>query len=398
MAVRFYLNTRRDTGQRPVGVAVVVLRGQRQVKVLTPVRVCPKDWSKRQQRLKPSAPRATELNAALARLKADVERMALDHPRDDALREALRVRLGRAVQDEQPAILDLFDAFYAMKETRTRKSTVQVYAALRKHLENWLGTDADLQRIGSGFLEDFGTYLAGQGLANSTVNKLATRARGFMAWLESRGHIGKLPETKPLPTARNPALYLTADELAELIRLDLSGEQRGYQAARDLFIVGSVTGQRFSDIEAMDWEHLDLKAGWWHLSVKKKAVTLRVPLTTPVRRIIEARTGEDTPLPRLSNQKANAYLKEVCRMAGIDAPVSVQVLRGARRETSTRPKWEVISTHAARKTFVTLALQQGVPMSELLGFTHDDLRTLRLYAGSNEEIRRNQMDRVFGTL
>ena len=85
-------------------------------------------------------------------------------------------------------------------------------------------------------------------------------------------------------------------------------------------------------------------------------------------------------------------------MAGIDAPVSVQVLRGARRETSTRPKWEVISTHAARKTFVTLALQQGVPMSELLGFTHDDLRTLRLYAGSNEEIRRNQMDRIFGTL
>ena len=398
MSIRFYLNTRRDTGQRPVGVAVVVLRGQRQVKALTPIRVSPGEWSKRRQRLKPSAPRATEVNAALARLKADVECMALDHPSDDALRDALRARLGRTGPEEQLGIMALFDTFYSMKEKRTRKSTVQVYAALRKHLGSWLGADADLQCVGPGFLEDFGTHLAGSGLANSTVNKLITRAKGFLAWLESREYISKLPRAKPLPTPKNPVIYLAAEELAALVHLDLSAKQWGYQAARDLFVVGSVTGQRFSDIERMSWEHLDLKAGWWHLAVKKEPTTIRVPLTTPVRRIIEARRGEETPLPQLSNQKANSYLKEVCRMAGIDAPVSLQVLRGSQRETATYPKWEVVSTHASRKTFVTLALQEGLPMSELIGFTHDDLRVLKRYAGSDEGVRRNHMDRIFGTI
>ena len=397
MAIRFYLNARSSTGQSPVSIALVALRGEQQIKVMTPVRVRPRDWSKRQQRVKASVPGATELNASLARLRTDAERLMLDHPDDDELRAALRGRLGRAPTVPQPTILTLYSQFLSHKKVRTRKSTLQVYEALQKHLQDFLpDPEVQVSAIRPTWLDDFAAYLAGRGLANSTVNKLVTRTKGFLRWLTKQNLLEREPKSKSLPTIRNAAIYLTADELARLIHLDLTGEQPGYRAARDLFVVAAVTGQRFSDVQAMRWE--DIHDTVWHLQVKKTNVTVRVPLTSPALRILEARSGESKPLPRLSNQKTNLYLKHVCRLAGIDDAVTVTVQKGGERERVTGPKWERITSHVARKTFVTLALQSGMPMNELLGFTHEDLRTLRLYAGQDETRRRKQLNRVFGGL
>src|SRR5690606_36449058 len=132
-----------------------------------------------------------------------------------------------------------------------------------------------------------------------------TRARGFLAWLEDREQITRAPKARRLPEPKNMPLFLSIEELNALMKLDLTGEQPGYSTARDLFVTEALTGQRYSDLQAMRWEDVtDSQGGpvtpWWRLSVQKKAVTIRVPLAAPVRAIIEARRGEATPLPVLS--------------------------------------------------------------------------------------------------
>ena len=295
-------------------------------------------------------------------------------------------------------MLALYEDFYKDKQAKTRGTTLQTYQGLRDHLESFAGRNAALARIGPAFLDDFVTHLLQAGLGNATVNKLASRLKGFLKWLHKRELLDAVPQMKPLPTVRNRALYITEDELRRLIDLDLEEYQPGYSAARDLFVAECVTGQRISDLLEMTWPQLDMQGWWWHKGERKTRVVRRIPLPAPIRRIIESRTGEPTPLPRLSNQKANRYIKEVCRLAGIDTPVTIQVLRGGVRETITRPKWEAMTTHVGRKTFVTLFLQAGHNPTDLLGLSHDDLRTLQHYAGQDDRKRKQGVETTFGGL
>lgn len=402
MAIRFYLNKRKGTGNDEVGVALVALRGNTHIKVMTSVRVKPSDWAPKTQRVRSSVPGAADLNGALARLKADAERMLLDFPVDDDLREALRARLGKATPEDVPSILTLYGRFLDTKRARYKASTVSVYEALEGHLKGFLRGNEKPETIGAGWLDDFAAYLVGEGLQNVTTNKLLTRTKGFLRWLVERGALDRVPTSKPLPTPRNFALYLSAQELAALASVDLSDAvpRRGHEAARDLFVFQAVTGQRFADVQGMRWGDLHPQDApeTWRLRVQKTNSTLSVPLPTPARAIIEARRGKARPLPKLSNQKTNEYLKEVARLAGIDAPVTTHKMQGGKRESETVPKHEAISTHAARRTFVTLALQSGLSINELLGFTHSDLKSLKAYAGQDHSRLRDALHGVFDGL
>ena len=86
MAVHFYIHQRGGNNRTPATVLIAVLRGNNQIKYATPIRVAPKNWSKRRERLRPSAPAATSINAALDQLKAEVEALTLSHPSDRGLR------------------------------------------------------------------------------------------------------------------------------------------------------------------------------------------------------------------------------------------------------------------------------------------------------------------------
>ena len=304
---------------------------------------------------------------------------------------------------EAPAsLLERYEAFTAEKAARVRPATLQTYEAVRGHLEAFLpGSTAPPEAVvGPGFLDDFVSHLLTLGMANSTANKLLTRLRGFLVWMSDRGEIGTVPKAKRLPESASDVLYLKPDELATLGALDLSDEPAA-AAARDLLLVCCSTGQRFGDAVSMRWEHV--RSGdpaMWNLHVSKTNVTRRVPLLGPAARIIEARraAGEATPVPLVTNQHANRALKEIGKRAGLTRPVTVVKTTGGERIRETRPLHECLTTHIGRKTFVTLAMQSGMDAHELLGFTHDDLRTLRRYAGQDEDRRATQMRRAVGNL
>lgn len=385
MPVNLYIDSR--VALAPSTISLVVVRAKTQIKVVTPIRVKPMDWASKQQRVRASVPGSTELNGALARLKADAERMLLDCKTEAELRDALHERLGRTSTGREEDLLDLFDRFVDHKRHRVSPSTLQVYEALRGHLQSLLGGQPTKpSNIGPGWLDDFAGLLLADGLQNSTVNKLLSRTRGFLRWLVGRELLYKVPTSEPLPTASNEVLFLSADELDRLGSVDLSGQIRGCQAARDLFIFGSVTGQRYGDLQALRWNDLYPHANpaTWNLKVKKTGDSIKVPLTAPALSILKRYHGQPRPLPRLSNQKANVFIKRVCELAGIDEPVTLHRTKGGERIAETVPKFKAVGMHAARRTFVTLALQSGLEQSELLGFTHADLKTLQAYAGRDQ--------------
>ena len=93
MTVRYFLTRPKDAEAH---ILLIVTRGRgRRIRVHTGYKVTPDDWLQDEQRIRKSVKGAGSKNASLARLRHDVEAMALDFPDDDDLKRAIQERVGR---------------------------------------------------------------------------------------------------------------------------------------------------------------------------------------------------------------------------------------------------------------------------------------------------------------
>ena len=73
-------------------------------------------------------------------------------------------------------------------------------------------------------------------------------------------------------------------------------------------------------------------------------------------KILEKYKDKEHPLPIISQQKTNDYLKELCKLVEIDEIQKKVKYSGTKRIEIEKSKYDFISTHTARRTFVTLIL------------------------------------------
>lgn len=92
-------------------------------------------------------------------------------------------------------------------------------------------------------------------------------------------------------------------------------------------------------------------------------------------------------LPRnISNQKTNDYLEEVCQLAGLTSLESKAQTKGGKRITKTAEKWELGSTHTARRSFSTNICLLGVPSLTIMQITgHRIEKAFMRYIKLNQE-------------
>lgn len=139
---------------------------------------------------------------------------------------------------------------------------------------------------------------------------------------------------------------------------------------RDIFLFSCYTGLAYIDIYQLKRSEIIERNGnekWISINRQKTSTPTRVPLLPKAVDLLAK--YESHPLcidvnkafPVSSNQKMNAYLKEIADLCGIKIPLSY---------------------HIARHTFATtITLQNGVPIetvSKMLG--HKDIRTTQHYA------------------
>lgn len=161
--------------------------------------------------------------------------------------------------------------------------------------------------------------------------------------------------------------YLTEGELQRLI--DYHSPIDRMNRVRDFFLFACFTGLAYSDVKKLKRSELETNGSeyWIRTKRQKTGAQTSVPVLEPAMRIIKKYTrlellnADDPVLPIPSNQKMNAYLKELADICGIS---------------------KVLSFHIARHTFATtVTLTNGVPIesvSKMLG--HKNLRSTQHYA------------------
>ncbi|RYE54766.1 MAG: site-specific integrase, partial [Sphingobacteriales bacterium] len=119
---------------------------------------------------------------------------------------------------------------------------------------------------------------------------------------------------------------------------------------------------------------------------------------TPYSKGILAKYGEmHRPLPIISNQKLNEYIKELCEKAGINEPIEIVRFNGAKRIATTYPKYELIGVHTGRKTFATLSLERGMSAEEVMTITgHKDYQSFKRYVKITEQRKKVVMLKAWG--
>ena len=233
-----------------------------------------------------------------------------------------------------------------------------------------------------------------------TVNTLKNDIKILKVWLTESYHRGfhtnRIWERNEMRMRATPSVrvHLTPDELEKLEAATFESLRKGNQGPqssahnniRDMFIMACWTGGRISDVKRFP----DIMLNAWNENGGKcpeeitfiQSKTNR-PVTVPIlpmaRRIIEKHNGA---LPSLPNeQKVNAYLKQVVRVAGINRTIELADNTVDRAGSTVAKVHELVTFHSGRRTFATNVYNLGVlSLGELQSLTgHESERALMTY-------------------
>ncbi|MBL0034461.1 MAG: site-specific integrase [Flavobacteriales bacterium] len=241
---------------------------------------------------------------------------------------------------------------------------------LREYLtERRKGSRIPFSALDADFVEGFMKFLTtGKGLATNTVGKYMRALRMFVNAAEEEGYEvnrGFRSKRITIPEERTDKVYLNEAELEALYRLHLDRAPR-LERARDLFLIGAWTGLRFGDFTNLKQEHIS--EGRIRIQMSKTGKAVVIPLHPIVGAIMASYEGAVPPT--ISNQKLNDYVKEVARLVlTLQTKVMVGIAKGGVRREVAHAKWELISTHTARRSFATNLYQRGIPSQTIMSVT-----------------------------
>ena len=184
---------------------------------------------------------------------------------------------------------------------------------------------------------------------------------------------------------------LDMNEVKRIYAFDLS-ENKRLERVRDIFILGCLTGMRYSDYKRIKRENV-VNDVIRIREVKDKSKTLEIPLSSWAKEILDK---YDYNLPVISEQKFREYIKETARLVGFtEQVIKASRIGNAIKEESKR-RCDLISTHTARRTFITIMKNKGVPDKVIMKITgHKSLSSFHRYYRPNDEDVSGFMNKVW---
>lgn len=183
---------------------------------------------------------------------------------------------------------------------------------------------------------------------------------------------------------------LTKEQVDAIYDFELTNEK--LIRVRDLFVFGCSTGMRYSNYSKV--KKNDITDGFINVvDVKDITKSLRIPLNNYSKDILEK---YDYKLPSISNQKFNDYLKELFQKLGYNEKIKKTMRYGNEIIETESFMYERISSHTARRTFITIMKNNNVPDKIIMSYTgHKSIEVFNNYYRPNEEHRVNFMNSVW---
>ena len=280
-------------------------------------------------------------------------------------------------------VVDFWKAFIKEREEMQEvgvKMLIKYRAMLNKTLDFQKHNKKKykLTDLNDSFYAEFITFMRKTyNLNDNTLHRYMSIYKTMLSWCIKKGYkvLDDYNNIKIKKYETND-VHLTEEELN---LLELAELTRAEERARDLFLIGAYTGQRFSDYSM--FEKADVRDQVIVKKAKKTKITSFIPLHTKLKKLLDK---YEWKLPKISSQKFNIKIQEVCRTLKINDPIKKVSYMGKNKREEIYPKWKLIGSHTARRTFITLMSERGMPDHQLMQVAGiKDVKTLLKYKKFN---------------
>ena len=227
----------------------------------------------------------------------------------------------------------------------------------------------------------------------NTVHRNVGLLKTFLYWALSKKYTynNNFINFKKPPKFRTDEIALNYQQVEEIYLYDFSKNKR-LERVRDLFVFGCVTGMRFGNYRRISKQ--DIQADFIRVvDLKSKSKKLSIPLNSISKAILEK---YNYILPNISNQKMNEFIKEVFKEMKFTEDIKKTMKYGNELVDKKSEFWERISSHTARRSFITIMKNNKVPDKVIMSYTgHTSLEVFNNYYRPSEEDKVNYMNEVF---
>jgi integrase len=286
---------------------------------------------------------------------------------------------------------DVQDTFFGfaeshIKEKITNDLSVKPYLGTVNHLKN-LSPALTFEDVDLNFYDKFVSYLKGEGLGENSIGGHVKRLKWIMsAALERDKHNNISFKKKAFKTLHEETdqIYLTRAEIRKLARKSL---QPRLKRIADAFVMNCHLGMRFSDLSQIQKQNFKKEDGcdFLYMVQGKTREKIRIPVPPDAMPLIRKYKFTCPVINNkgklISVQKFNEYLKEAAEAAELDAMEDIR----SDGKVEKLPKYSLIKSHTARRSFATNLFLEGVPVQNIMAITgHKKEETFLLYVRADQ--------------
>ena len=419
-------NLRQPKANKPTNIYLVVYLNNKQVKLSTGVKVYPEHWNIRKQQAHVNA-RLSKLdnnnntiaNDRLSELKdmfLEFKHYLCEHPTDiENSITILRTRIYKNTMTTEikkksatTVMKEIIDAKQAASSTKEQQK-LNVGKFERYLKENNISDTWESMNLNT--FESYQKYLVDNGRGSVTIRniiqntlfpllkKVSKRVDIPFTWYDSNlNSFEFVKDESNKELASNKKVTLTEEQLKQLYDYPITGTElqvRKRTEIRDLFVLQCLVGQRVGDMQKFfngDNEK-DEEADTISIIQQKTKARAIIPLTPLAKEIISKYQNTELKYYKPSNSNLNAELRIIAEEAGLNIPITFEDKDGKQ----VKPLFELVHTHTARHTFITIMCRRDIPKETIIIATgHEDTKMIdKVYSHLSNKDKAQKVSTAF---
>ena len=303
-------------------------------------------------------------------------------------------------------IVRFIDYYIELRKSEVKPASLKKFNVIKHKLQRLEGASSKtiyISEINEDFKQEFYNYCKEENYSQNTIQRELNIIKTFCKFARSKGiEVDSELDSLKLPKEKIDNIYLSLKEIELIENAEI--EQPHLINATEWLIISCFTGQRISDFMRFTKEMIRIEKGksLIEFEQQKTGKLMTIPIHAKVQQILDKNKGE---FPyRISDQRYNDYIKEVCKIAGIDEEIQGKKQLNISKENETKkirrvegvyPKYELVTSHIGRRSFAT-NYYGDIPTSYLIYVTGHSSEVMFLnYIGKSNKDMALELTKYF---
>lgn len=378
--------------------------GKKRYYVSSSITIPPNLWNHKKQEIRKNGDiNSSVLNLDLKLKKDDIVKSCetifskgLEFNKDNILRFTEIV--GNSINESE--FTKCFNLFLEERKGELAPSTYEKYEYLKivlEEFENNYNYKLSFSSINDKFYRKFQDYFFKErNVYNNGFGGYIKNLKSFLNWSTKKGYNNNLAykDFKVLKEEKD-IFPLSEKEIEVFEKAKLSGR---FDEIRDIFLFQVYTGLRISDTQRLRPQHINGHSiiNFHDLKTKNKLIIPLIPKANKILKKYNRLHDDGFVLPKTSTQDANRILKDIAIYLKLFNEVIYYRTKGVEIEEFKSRRCDIITTHDARRTFITYCLSKGMSAQMIMKITgHKDYKAFEKYIKFSETEITNQLNFIW---